>query len=154
MADWFDDFEEAPQAPAAPREREMVPEGEHALEIKGTIDHGDRLEVRLAHADKRYGWVFCRIYKDADWAKKLAHELRLALGVPRGGLVDAVKDGSLVGREVVARIYHRANEKGTFANVGEFKAAEPAAAAPAPKSTRRPPAAKVLDKIPEDDIPF
>jgi hypothetical protein len=150
MADWFDDFTEATQAEPAQRERELVPEGEHTLEIKATIDEPTRLQVRLAHPEQRYGWVFCNIYKDAGWAKRLAHELREALGVPKGGLMAAVADGSLVGRTVVARIYHQAKPAGTYVNVGNFKAA---AAAPAPAAKRQSKAAAAT-QFPDDDIPF
>jgi hypothetical protein len=152
MADWFDDFEQAPQAEPATREREMVPEGEHTFEIKATIDEPTRLQIRLAHPEARYGWVFCNIYKDADWAKRLAHELREAMGVPKGGLMSAVADGSLVGRTVVARIYHQAKPAGTYVNVGNFKPAAPApAAAPAAKRQSN---AAAATQFPDDDIPF
>jgi hypothetical protein len=150
MADWFDDFTETPQAEPAQRERELVPEGEHTLEIKATIDEPTRLQVRLAHAEASYGWVFCNIYKDAGWAKRLAHELREALGVPKGGLMAAVADGSLVGRTVVARTYHQAKPAGTYVNVGNFKAAEPAAPAPAAKRQSK----AAATQFPDDDIPF
>jgi len=149
MAEWFDDFSEAPQAEPATRDREMVPEGEHAFEIKATIDEPTRLQIRLAHPEARYGWVFCNIYKDADWAKRLAHELREAMGVPKGGLMSAVADGSLVGRTVVARIYHQVKPAGTYVNVGNFK---PAAPAPATAKKRQSKAAAT--QFPDDDIPF
>ena len=158
MSDWFDDVDFPPQATEAalpPGEREQVPEGEHAMEIKKVIDTDERLEVRLAHAERRYGWVFCRLPKSADWAKRIAHELRVALEIPKGGLVAAIEAGDLEGKTVIARIYHRATDRGTFVNVGGFKAAiqpvEPAAKKP------RGEAAKSLAAFKEnvtDDIPF
>jgi hypothetical protein len=158
MSDWFDDVDFPPQATEAalpPGEREQVPEGEHAMEIKKVIDTDERLEVRLAHAERRYGWVFCRLPKSADWAKRIAHELRVALEIPKGGLVAAIEAGDLEGKTVIARIYHRATDRGTFVNVGGFKGAvqppEPAAKKP------RGEAAKSLAAFKEnvtDDIPF
>jgi|688.fasta_scaffold108494_3 hypothetical protein len=158
MSDWFDDVDFPPQATEAalpPGEREQVPEGEHALEIKKVLDHDDKLEIRLAHAERRYGWVFCRLPKSADWAKRIAHELRVALEIPKGGLVAAIEAGDLEGKTVIARIYHRATDRGTFVNVGGFKGAvqppEPAAKKP------RGEAAKSLAAFKEnvtDDIPF
>jgi hypothetical protein len=158
MSDWFDDVDFPPQATEAALpagEREQVPEGEHAMEIKKVIDHDDKLEVRLAHGERRYGWVFCRLPKDADWAKRIAHELRVALGIPKGGLMAAIEAGDLEGKTVVARIYHRATDRGTFVNVGGFKAAEKPAE-PAAKKPRGE-AAKSLAAFKEkvtDDIPF
>jgi hypothetical protein len=156
--DWFDDVDFPPQATEAalpPGEREQVPEGEHAMEIKKVIDTDERLEVRLAHAERRFGWVFCRLPKSADWAKRIAHELRVALEIPKGGLVAAIEAGDLEGKTVIARIYHRATDRGTFVNVGGFKGAvqppEPAAKKP------RGEAAKSLAAFKEnvtDDIPF
>jgi hypothetical protein len=158
MSDWFDDVDFPPQATEAalpPGEREQVPEGEHAMEIKKVLDHDDKLEIRLAHAERRYGWVFCRLPKAADWAKRIAHELRVALSIPKGGLMAAIEAGDLEGKTVIARIYHRATDRGTFVNVGGFKAAiqpaEPAAKKP------RGEAAKSLAAFKEnvtDDIPF
>jgi hypothetical protein len=158
MSDWFDDVDFPPQATEAalpPGEREQVPEGEHAMEIKKVIDTDERLEVRLAHAERRFGWVFCRLPKSADWAKRIAHELRVALEIPKGGLVAAIEAGDLEGKTVIARIYHRATDRGTFVNVGGFKGAvqppEPAAKKP------RGEAAKSLAAFKEavsDDIPF
>jgi len=158
MSDWFDDVDFPPQPAEAappPGEREQVPEGEHAMEIKKVIDHGDKLEIRLAHAERRYGWVFCRLPKAADWAKRIAHELRVALSIPKGELMAAIEAGDLEGKTVVARVYHRATDRGTFVNVGGFKPAiqpaEPAAKKP------RGEAAKSLAAFKEnvtDDIPF
>jgi hypothetical protein len=159
VSDWFDDVDFPPQpaeASAPPAgEREQLPEGEHAMEIKKVIDHDDRLEVRLAHAERRYGWVFCRLPKTAEWAKRIAHELRVALDIPKGGLMAAVEAGDLEGKTVVARVYHRATDRGTFVNVGGFKGAiQPEATEHKP---RRGTAAKVLAahrEVAPDDIPF
>jgi hypothetical protein len=158
MSDWFDDVDFPPQPAEAappPGEREQVPEGEHAMEIKKVIDHGDKLEIRLAHGERRYGWVFCRLPKSADWAKRIAHELRVAVSIPKGELMAAIEAGDLEGKTVVARVYHRATDRGTFVNVGGFKPAiqpaEPAAKKP------RGEAAKSLATFKEnvtDDIPF
>jgi hypothetical protein len=158
MSDWFDDVDFPPQATEAalpPGEREQVPEGEHAMEIRKVIDHEDKLEIRLAHAERRYGWVFCRLPKAADWAKRIAHELRVALEIPKGGLVAAIEAGDLEGKTVIARIYHRATDRGTFVNVGGFKGA----VQPPEPATKKPrgEAAKSLASFKEavsDDIPF
>lgn len=156
MSDWFDDFDDTPQATeAAPPagEREQVPEGEHLMEIKKVIDHDDKLEIRLAHGERRYGWVFCRLPKAADWAKRIAHEFRVALEIPKGGLLAAIEAGDVDGKSVVARIYHRATDRGTFVNVGGFKGAvQPPPAAPKPRGEK----AKSLATFKEasDDIPF
>jgi hypothetical protein len=155
--DWFDDVDppQATEAALPPGEREQVPEGEHAMEIRKVIDHEDKLEIRLAHAERRYGWVFCRLPKSADWAKRIAHELRVALEIPKGGLMAAIEAGDLESKTVIVRVYHRATDRGTFVNVGGFKAAiqpaEPAAKKP------RGEAAKSLAAFKEnvtDDIPF
>jgi len=156
--EWFDDVDFPPQSKdsgLAPAEREQVPEGEHAMKIMKVIDSDERLQVRLAHGDRRYGWVFCRLPKGADWAKRIAHELRVALSIPKGGLMAAVEAGDLEGQTVVVRVYHRATDRGTFVNVGGFKPAVPAAE-PALKKPRGSAArahATFKENSP-DDIPF
>ena len=150
--DWFDGFDvEAADAAPPAAEREPVPEGEHVFEVKKVIDHEDKLEIRLAHAERRYGWVFCRLPKNADWAKRLASEFRQAVGVEKGRLMAAIEMQELDGKQVQARIYHR----GTYVNVGGFTAA------PAPEETLakkpRGHVAKTLAALKEaapDDIPF
>jgi hypothetical protein len=141
--DWFDDVDFPPQPAEAappPGEREQVPEGEHAMEIRKVIDHDDKLEIRLAHGERRYGWVFCRLPKSADWAKRIANELRVSLSIPKGGLMAAIEAGDLEGKTVIARIYHRATDRGTFVNVGGFKGAvqPPEPAAKKPQKTKAP----------------
>jgi hypothetical protein len=98
----------------------------------------------------------------------LLGSLAKALGWNGNQLRDAVVDGSIVGKTVVARIYHSTGTQGaTFANVGEFRDVEGSqqaafeqpdpAAKPAKKSAARTPAARVAAAAqsgPEDDIPF
>jgi hypothetical protein len=149
-------------------DRELVPEGDHSLQIREVIDHGEKVEFRLVHDDKRFGWVFARIPK-ADWGRRILSSLRQAVGMTReewaaGEITD------LVGRRVRARIYHRAGNGKTFVNVGEFlpteQAVETATAKPqveravAPP-TSRPPVKRTTTKqvddasrMPGDDIPF
>jgi hypothetical protein len=148
--------------------RELVPEGDHSLQIREVIDHGEKIELRLVHDEKRFGWVFARIPK-ADWGRRILSSLRQAVGMTReewaaGEITD------LVGRRVRARIYHRAGNGKTFVNVGEFLPAEqvvetasvkPAVERAVAPPTSRPPvkrtATKQVDdasRMPGDDIPF
>jgi len=150
--DWMDD-DFAPAAPAAKPERELVPDGTYEFEIVGAIDSAERLEIRLAHDNKGYSWVFCRIPKDRDWGKRLAHELREALGIPRGGLMAAVEAGELKGRRVNVRVYQRVSGDRTFVNVGEILPAETKPAA-APVVARTPKQKADRAAAATDDIPF
>ena len=133
------------------------------------IDHGEKVEFRLVHDERRFGWVFAKIPK-ADWGRRILSSLRQAVGMTReewaaGEITD------LVGRRVQARIYHRAgNGKKTFVNVGEFLPAEQVVETATAKPqveravappTSRPPvkrtATKQVDdasRMPGDDIPF
>ena len=152
-----------------PPDRELVPEGDHAFQIKEVIDHGDKVELRLAHDDKRFGWVFARTPKAVDWGRRILSSLRQVVGMTReewaaGEITD------LVGRRVRARIYHKAGNGRTFVNVAEFLPADPvvetATAKPqveravAPPSSRAPvkrTATQQVDassRMPGDDIPF
>jgi hypothetical protein len=154
-----------------PPERELVPEGDHPFQIKEVIDHGDKVELRLAHDDTRFGWVFARTPKDLDWGKRILSSLRQACGMTReewaaGEITD------LVGRRVRARIYHKAGNGRTFVNVAAFlpgenaTRVETATAKPqveravAPPSSRAPvkrTATQQVDassRMPGDDIPF
>jgi len=149
-------------------ERELVPEGDHAFQVREVIDHGDKVEFRLVHDEKRFSWVFARIPK-ADWGRRILSSLRQAVGMTReewaaGEITD------LVGRRVRARIYHKAGNGRTFVNVAEFLVADPvvemATAKPqveravAPPTSRPPvkrTATKQVDeasRMPGDDIPF
>jgi hypothetical protein len=149
-------------------ERELVPEGDHSFQVREVIDHGDKVEFRLVHDERRFGWVFAKIPK-ADWGRRILSSLRQAVGMTReewaaGEITD------LVGRRVRARIYHRAGNGKTFVNVGEFLPAEPVVETATAKPTveravalpsSRPPANRTSTKkadaaaaMPEDDIPF
>lgn len=152
-------------------ERELVPEGDHAFQIREVIDHGEKVELRLVHDDKRFKWVFANTPKAVDWGRRILSSLRKAVGMTReewaaGEITD------LVGRRVSARIYHKAGNGRTFVNVAEFLPAEPvvetATAKPqveravAPPSSRSAPPARrtatqqvdAASRMPGDDIPF
>lgn len=172
--DEFDDVAvDESRAPA----RELLPEGEHDLQIRGVgwLEDG-RLEIRLAPDERNYGWVFAKFPKDADWAKRILSGLRKACGMSREEWA-ATDMTDLVGRRVRTRVYHKAGSKGgTFVNVGEFlvgEAAEPkveravAPQAPAVERAVAPPAARptpprrtptqkadAAAAMPDDDLPF
>jgi hypothetical protein len=154
-----------------PPERELVPEGDHSFQIREVIDHGDKVELRLAHDDKRFGWVFARTPKAVGWGKRILSSLRQAVGMTReewaaGEITD------LVGRRVSARIYHKAGNGRTFVNVAAFlpgenaTRVETATAKPQVERAVAPPASRALVKrtatqqvdassrMPGDDIPF
>jgi hypothetical protein len=149
-------------------DRELVPEGDHSLQVREVIDHGDKVEFRLVHDERRFGWVFARIPK-ADWGRRILSSLRQAVGMTReewaaGEITD------LVGRRVRARIYHKAGNGKTFVNVGEFLPAEQvvetstakpqverAVAPPTSMSPVKRTTTKQVDdasRMPGDDIPF
>ena len=149
-------------------ERELVPEGDHSFQIREVIDHGDKVEFRLVHDEKRFSWVFARIPK-ADWGRRILSSLRQAVGMTReewaaGEITD------LVGRRVRARIYHKAGNGKTFVNVAEFlpieQVVETATAKPAVERAVAPPSsmppanrtptkkADAASRIQGDDIPF
>jgi hypothetical protein len=144
--------------PAPEPEYLEVPEGEHEFKIH-TVTSGERLTVTLAHDDKRYGLVWFKPPAGKAWAARLVGELATALGMDAAAWKAADPD-DLKGRRVIARIYHTAGDRGTFTNVGNFKAAPPQPAAPAeaPKPVaKRTPTQKAdaaSPGIPEDDIPF
>jgi len=149
---WWDEWETG-ETQAEPQDeapdRELLPEGRHVLEIKLVDDDGQRLQVRLAPSERRYGWVFCRLPHGQSWAGRIAASLARALGVTAAGWDEAVQSGDLVGRRVEARVYHRATATGTWVNVGEFHAA-----AEEPKPTRAPAARRAEAAKASDDIPF
>jgi hypothetical protein len=150
--DWMDDDFGAP-APAARPERELIPDGTYELEIVDAIDEPDRLQVRLAHENKGYAWVFCNIPKTKDWGKRIAHELREALGIAKGGLMAAVAAGELKGRRVKVRVYQRVSGERTFVNVAEIHKADDKPA-PAPVVARTPRQKADRAATATDDIPF
>lgn len=168
---WWHDEETSPAGDSEAPARELVPEGEHEFQVKQTIDTDERLEVRLAHGDQRYGWVFCNLQKDHPMAKRLGKQLAAALGVAPEEWNDFVRSGDMAGRRVRARVYQKPGSRGgTFVNVGKFLPAGPAApvieraVAPAagrapvsrPAETRktRTQAADAASGASGDDIPF
>jgi len=134
-----------------------VPEGIHEFGIQQVLEDAQRLEVRLVHDDRRYGWVFCKLPKDKGWAKKLVGQLAgaLAIGADEWASSEA---GDLVGRRVRAEIVHRQGDR-LWVNVVKFLPIEQLAdeAAVVAKRPARTPAAKVKAASPaigSDDIPF
>ena len=159
----------AAESAGGPPVRELVPEGVHDFQIREVIDHGSRVELRLVHGDRRYGWVFCKPPTDQDWGKRILSTLRTSLEISREQW-EAMEVTDLVDRRVRARVYHKPGGQATFVNVAAFLPASPvvetATAAPvveravAPPSVRTPPKRTPTQKadaaaaMPDDDIPF
>ena len=151
----FDDVEFTTE-PARP-ERVEVPEGTHEFRIEQVLEDAQRLEVRLVHDDRQYGWVFCKLPKDKGWAKKLVGQLAGALAISPDEWASS-EAGDLVGRRVRAEIVHRQTDR-LWVNVVKFLPIEPLADEAAVVATRpaRTPAAKVKAASPaigSDDIPL
>jgi hypothetical protein len=151
----FDDVEFTTEA--ARPERVEVPEGTHEFRIEQVLEDAQRLEVRLVHDDRQYGWVFCKLPKDKGWAKKLVGQLAGALAISPDEWASS-EAGDLVGRRVRAEIVHRQTDR-LWVNVVKFLPIEQLAeeAAVVAKRPARTPAAKVKAASPaigSDDIPF
>lgn len=153
--DFSEGFDEPAAAPAT-TERELLPEGTHELLIKD-VRLGEQLEVRLAHEDRRYGWVFCRLPKGASWAKAIGRSLVTALGMDDAQW-RAAELSDIADRLVQAELYHKLGRDGrTWVNVRRFLPVEkPAAPAPVKKSPPRTAGEKAMKTAMEssDDIPF
>ena len=158
MDGWFEDFEEyAEPQQAARQEREPLPEGEYEFLIKD-VTIGEEFKLALVHEDKRYSWVWCRLFKDSDWAKALAATLIRSLGMTPAQWRTA-DPSDIADRLVRAEIYHKVASNGrTYVNVRRFMPAEQPAPKPEPVK-KAPPrtagekhVAKAMDG--NDDIPF
>jgi len=155
-------------------DREVCPEGRHEFSIQrirtiyGT-DGSERLEITLKHPEARYWPVSASPEVSSKGWRRLAGSLAKALGMSGRALAAAIRDGDLVGRQVVARVWHKEGTTGrVFANVGEFHAAGAEATAPAPveRATAAPGERKPAKRTPkqkaeaassavlDDDIPF
>jgi hypothetical protein len=166
MIDFFEAaFDDAPTA-SAPREYEVLAEGEHDVEIVGasigTVQwkvcaanpEGQCLRVRLS-AGRGFAFVYVDIPRERKWVfKALAASLGLVAG--SDGKVSMPPPEQLIGRRVrveVGRYTTRAGE--TRANVKRWlpaQAVSKAAAKPAPQLQR---AARAKPALPaNDDIPF
>jgi hypothetical protein len=142
MPNWgIDDEIDTTATDASPPTRELVPEGDHEFTVKAVIDTAERVEIRLAHDDRRYGWVFAKMPKAANWARKILSSLRTALGITREAWA-GLPITDLEGLRVKARVYHRAGDRGTWVNVAEFLPCEAAieTATAKPATGRAPPA--------------
>jgi hypothetical protein len=170
MPNWgIDDEIDTNATDASPPTRELVPEGDHEFTVKAVIDTAERVEIRLAHDDRRYGWVFANLPKTASWSRKILSSLRTALGITREAWA-GLPIADLEGLRVKARAYHKAGDHGTWVRVAEFlpceAAIETATAKPAVERAVAPPAARAPVKrtatqkadaaaaMPDDDIPF
>jgi len=148
--DWkFEDFaDEAPAEPQGAAERQLVPEGVHALEVVRASEEGADLKLALAHPDKQFGWVWANCPRDKDWGARLVSSLAKALGLSPAQWNETTTD-QLVGRTVAAEIYHKAGNSGrVFVNVRKFAAAEAPPAKPAGRTRAAKPAAAAPDDIP------
>lgn len=150
---WADGFDE-PSADTT-GERMDVPEGVHEFQIKQVIQHPDKIEYRLVHPDRRYGWVFCRLIDSQRWAKARTDELVAALGMT----LDEWQKGEptdIVGRRIRAEIVHRQSADRLYVNVHAFL--PPLAVEDEPKQARRKTvsqkATEALSEQAKDDIPF
>lgn len=153
-ADWND----TTTAAAASGDRQNVPEGEHEFKIKQVIEDAERLEIRLEHDDRKYGWVFFRVSKrrPLDFQKKLIAQLAASLAMTPEAWA-ATETGDLAGRRIKATIRHRDTGDKVFANVWGFAPVEqleerPAAKAPAKRTPSQKATASLAE--PNDDIPF
>ena len=166
-----EEFSDTETADSKAPDREKVPEGDHDFTVRAVFESPERVEIRLAHDDGRYGWVFAKMPKTANWAKRILSTFRTALGITREAWAGvSLKD--LEGARVRARVYHKAGDGITFVNVGEFlpgaaaAAVETATAKPAVERAVAPPAqrapvnrtatkkADAAASMPDDDIPF
>lgn len=138
--DWgFEDIDLDEPAQPTTLDRELVPEGEHAFQIKRVEETDKRLKITLAHAEPRYGWVWVELPKDKDWAARIMASLAKALGMTPEEW-RATQVGDLVGRHVRCQVYHREGNAGkVFVNARKFVAAM---AADVPAATAEKPAAK------------
>jgi hypothetical protein len=152
--------DEAPAA-AASGDRLNVPEGEHEFKIKQVIETPEKLEIRLEHDERGYGWVFFSVDKRRPKAfqKKLVAQLAasLALSPEAWSSADA---GDLAGRRVKATVQHRTADSGrVFVNVWGFapvaELEEPAAKPAGKPPAKRTPSQKVAASMDDPDaIPF
>jgi hypothetical protein len=156
--DWNIEVDEEEAVSARP-EREKVPEGTHDLKIVEVIQHSPGLEVRLAHDDKRYGWVFVKMTpgrtQDEIRLKQMCRSLAITTSAWK-----AMEPTDLVDRRIRAEIVHRVDAAGRmWVNVWNFMPIAELAEEAAEKAKRpaRTPAAKVKAASPaigSDDIPF
>lgn len=151
---WDEGFDE-PQTEARSFERMDVPEGVHEMEIRDVIQHPDKLELRLVHDDKRFGWVFCGLRPGEGWAKKLAKHLAQALDISATTWIELAK-AELKGRRVRVEVYHKQVADRLFVNVNSFLPPLTVQDEPAPKRrmTVAEKVAAVATEAPKDDIPF
>lgn len=152
----FDVFsDDEPQAAAATGDREDLPEGTHALQIKRVAQQDGDVLLELSHEDRRYWWAKVKAKKGQGWAKALLRTLAEALDMTADEWA-AVHLDDLVGRRVRGEILHRVDKAGRcWVNVVKFLPAEEVQE-PAAKPARTP-AAKVKAASPaigSDDIPF
>jgi len=150
------------QSQAGMVERDIVPAGQHRMEIRHceegpnqykTSDEnpeGQCIKLRLATVDGQYKFVFDDIPKHLGWrAKQLAEALAI---VPVGGRL-SLNPSELVGQVVSVEISHYTSKVGKVSAV--VKRYVPASAVTsAPVKQSRPKPQKVAAAEPSDDIPF
>lgn len=156
--DWFE-FDDIEAVATKPRDRELVPEGTHTFTIERSSSDDRRFEVALAHEDRRLSWVWAKLPKDTEWGQRLIVGLAKSLGYEAAPW-KAAKPEDLVGRKVIARVYHKpGNAGGVFVNVGEFAPVEAEqlvakAAHPAARARTADQKFKAETRGGGDDIPF
>jgi len=151
--------DEAPAA-AASGDRLNVPEGEHEFKIKQVIETPEKLEIRLEHDERGYGWVFFTVDKRRTKAfqKRLVAQLAASLAMTPEAW-EAAEAGDLAGRRIKATIRHRDTGEKVFTNVWGFSPVaeleEPAAKPAGKPPAKRTPSQKVAASMDDPDaIPF
>lgn len=154
------DAVEEPAAPATAAVRELVPDGDHEVQIVHQANEDERLALRLSTVEGRYSFVFLDFYrKNRDGspntrARSRMAALATALGMTADAWVEAVKAGDLVGRRFIATTRQWQQGERTRVEVDKFAAAPPAERETKPKAKRQTVAKKITAQTPEDDIPF
>jgi hypothetical protein len=140
--------------------RELVPDGEHEVEIDKQENKSDRISLRLSDVEHRYGFVFLDFYeKKPDGTPNTKTPARMAslaaaLGMTAGEWESAVDGGDLVGRRFIAKTRQWQQGERTRVEVDAFLPApkpEPVKKSP-PRTAGEKAMAKSMDG--NDDIPF
>lgn len=151
-SNWWDLAEHGEQVDGgkpAGGDLQPLPQGRHVVTIKRVINGDERLEFHLAPDDRSKAWVFPKLYRENDRAKGLFIGLAGALELSPADLQQQVESGDIVGRKVVARVYHVEKDGRHYVNVGSFHRVDetPPAAKPKPAAPK-PPKWESDDSIP------
>lgn len=92
-------------------DRSLIPEGRHNLRILKAEAGDERVAIRLAHSDRRFGFLFADFNRSSKYTMPRLRQMAEVMGMSLPDWAAALERGELVGRYVRCDVRPWVNEK-------------------------------------------